>query len=79
MASFEILFIPLFHFIYLFIGCVGSSLLHGLFSSCGEQGLFCICGVWVSHCAGFFYHGPRALGCSVLSTCSPPGSRAQAQ
>ena len=32
-------YIILFNFIYLFIifGCAGSSLLHGLFSSCGEQ------------------------------------------
>ena len=34
-------YIILFNFIYLFIifGCAGSSLLHGLFSSCGEQGV----------------------------------------
>jgi len=32
-----------FYFIHFFIfifGCAGSSLLHGLFSSCGEWGLF---------------------------------------
>ena len=36
---------------HLFIfGCAGSSLLHWLFSSCGEPGLLCSCGPWASHC-----------------------------
>ena len=32
-------FLKIFYFIYLSFGCIGSSLL-GLFSSCGERGLF---------------------------------------
>ena len=28
-------------------------LLHGLFSSCGEQGLLSSCGEWASHCSDF--------------------------
>ena len=40
--------------IILFIfGCAGSSLLRGLFSSCGEEGLLSSCGVQVSRCSGF--------------------------
>ena len=50
------------NFIYLFIfGCAGSSLLHGLFSSCGKQGLLSSCGVQASHCCGFSC-GAWALG-----------------
>ena len=41
------------NFIYLFIGCAGSSLLLGFFSSCGERDLLSSCGVWASHCPGF--------------------------
>ena len=40
-------------FFNLFFVCAGSSLLHGLFSSCGEQGLFSSCETRVSHCSGF--------------------------
>ena len=40
--------------IYLFIfGCAGSSLLHRLFSSCGEQ---------TAHCSGFSCCGTWVLG-----------------
>ena len=39
---------------HLFIfGCAGSSLLRGLFSSSGEQGLLSSCGAQASHCGGF--------------------------
>ena len=40
---------------YLFsFGCAGSSLLHGLFSSCrGGGGPLCGCGAQASHCSGF--------------------------
>ena len=38
---------------YLFIfGCAGSSLMRGLFSSCGEQELVSNCGGQASHCSG---------------------------
>ena len=33
--------------------CAGSSLLCGLFSSCGEQELLSSCDAWASHCSGF--------------------------
>ena len=36
-----------------FFGCAGSSLLCGLFSSCGERGQLSSCGSWASHCGGF--------------------------
>ena len=32
-----------YNFIYFIFSCVGSSLLRGLFSSCGESGLFSRC------------------------------------
>ena len=40
-----------FNFIY--FGCAGSSLLHGLFSSFGQQELLSSCSAWASHCRGF--------------------------
>ena len=41
-------------FIYLFIfGCAGSWLLHGLFFSCGEEGLLSSCQAWASLYSGF--------------------------
>ena len=43
---------------YLFIcifGCVGSLLLHELFSSCGEWGLLSRCGVQVSRCGRWLF------------------------
>ena len=57
--------------LYLFIlGCSGSSLLQGLFSSCGEQGLLSSCCMRASHCDGFSCCGARALGCKGFSRCS---------
>ena len=52
-------------FLYLFLA--GSSLLLSLFSSCGEWGLLCGCGVWTS-CGGFSCHGAQAqkLWCTGL-------------
>ena len=43
------------NFIYWFIyfGCAESSLLRGLFSICGEQGLLSSCSAQASHCGGF--------------------------
>ena len=38
-----------------------SLLLHGLFSSCGEQGLLASYRAWASHCSGFS-RGAWALG-----------------
>ena len=47
--------------IYLFL-VVLSLLLHGLFSSCGEQGLLSSCGAWDSHCTDFSSSRAQALG-----------------
>ena len=47
---------------FLFFGCAGSSLLHGLFSSCGEWELLSSCITQVSHCGGRSYCGEQALG-----------------
>ena len=56
------------NFIYLFtFGCIGSSLLCGLFSSCDEQGLLSSCGAWASHCNGFFC-GAWAIGHTSFSS-----------
>ena len=56
-------------FTYLFIfGSAGSSLLHRLFSSCGEQGLHSSCSAWASHCS-VFCCGVKLLGCVGFSTC----------
>ena len=47
----------------LFFGAAGSSLLFGLFSSCGEPGLLSSCsGARASHCSGLSYCGAWALG-----------------
>ena len=63
-------------------------MLHGLFRSCGEQGLLSRCGVRASHCGGFSCCRARALGRGFqsLSSCSTgaqllqfSGSRTQAQ
>ena len=43
----------LFFFFSFIFGHVGSLLLHGLFSSCGELVLLSSCGVQASHCSGF--------------------------
>ena len=52
--------------------CARSSLLLGLFFSCGERGLLSSCGAWASHCSG--------LPCgNRLQVPWLPGSRAQAQ
>ena len=54
-----------YSFIY---GCAGSSLLHGLFSSCCERalGLFSSCRVQASHCSGFSCHGAWARGAQAV-------------
>ena len=53
----------LFYFIYLStFGFAGSSLLHRLFSSCGEWRLLSRCGVWTSRGSGFSCCGAWALG-----------------
>ena len=51
-------FLVLFYFFFFLnncicFGCSGSSELHGLFSSSGEWGLLCSCGLQASHGGGF--------------------------
>ena len=58
-----------FLFIYLF-DCAGSSLLLGLFSSCGEWGLLPSCVAWASHFSDFSCCGAWALGLPGFCSCS---------
>ena len=51
---------------FLFFGCAESSLLLGLFSSCGEWGLLSSCGAGTSHCSGFSYCRAQVLGCVAI-------------
>ena len=51
------------------LGCAGSSLLWGFFSSSEECGLLCSCLAWDSHCSGFSC-GAWALGQMPFSSCS---------
>ena len=52
-----------------YLGCAESSLLHGLFSSYGERGLFSSCGAQASHCGGFSW-GAHALEYASFNSCS---------
>ena len=58
-----------FFFFFLIFGCAGSSLLSGLFSSCGKQGLCYSCSVRVSHCSGFSCCRAWALGPLGFRSC----------
>ena len=53
----------------IYFGIAGSSLLHRLFSSCGEWALICSCGAWASHRSGFPCCGAQALGHTGFSHC----------
>ena len=60
------------NFIYLFIfDCVGSSLLHELFSSCGEQGLNSSFGAQAFHCSVCSCCRAQALG--LVGSVAAPG------
>ena len=70
----------------LIFGCAGSSLLLGLFFSCGEWGLLSSCCMPASLCSGFSFCGAQAQGCMGFCSCSTwaqylwfLNSRAQAQ
>ena len=73
----DILTYNFFLIIYLVnFGCTGSSLLHRIFSICGEQGLFCSCCARASPCGGISC-GAQTLGTRAsavmkcgLSSCS---------
>ena len=58
-----------YSFYLLIFGCIGSLLLGGLFTSCGEQGLLYSCGAWASHSSGFSCCRARAQGCKGFSSC----------
>ena len=67
-------------------GYVGSLLLPGLFSRCGEWGPPPSCSARSSHCGGLFCCRAQALGHTAFSSCNTwtqklqlPGSRARAQ
>ena len=47
---------------------------HGLVSSCSEQGLLSSCGAQASHCRGFSCWGARALECSGFGSWQHVGS-----
>ena len=49
-------------FIYLFIGCVRSSLLRAGFLWLRRAGATLCCDAWASHCGGFSFCGAWALG-----------------
>ena len=55
-------------FIYLFIGCAGSSLLRGLSLAAARGGYFG-CGAWASHCSGFSCLQRMGSGCIGFSSC----------
>ena len=57
LLSLELASITLFIF-----GCAASSLLCGLYSSCGGWGLLSCCSARAPHCTGFFHCRARALG-----------------
>ena len=60
--------------VFIFIsGCVGSSLLCRLCSSCSDRGPLSSRDTQASHCRGFSCCGTQALGCADFSSC---GSRA---
>ena len=59
-----------FFFKYVFISaCTGSSVLHGLFSRCGEQELLSTCSARASHCDDFSYCRVRAQEHMGFSSC----------
>ena len=56
------------HTAHLFIGCAGSSLLRGLFSSFRDAGLLSSCGAPASHCGGISCCREWTLGCTGFSS-----------
>ena len=67
------------NFIYLlFFVCAMSSLLRGLFCSCGEQGPLSSFGEWTSHCSGICCRA-WAPGCTGFSSCGSWSHRCGSQ
>ena len=77
ISSHAISFVFFLSCLFIF-GCAGSSLLHGLFSSCSEQELLSSCSARASHCDGLCCCGTQALD-TQASVAAVPGLRAQAQ
>ena len=59
-----------FH-LFTFGCCMGLHWCTWAFSSCGQWGPLSGCGVWASHCGGFFCCRAWALGWEGFSSCSP--------
>ena len=57
-----------FKFFFTF-GCARSSLLQGLFSSCGKQELLSSCGAQAAHCGGLSCCGAQVLECTSFTSC----------
>ena len=55
-------FLKFIYLIYLFLTVLGLHCCAWAFSSCGEQRLLFVAGVWASHCSGFSCCGAQALG-----------------
>ena len=54
---------------FIYYGCAGSSLLHGLFSSFSELGILSGCHAPASHCSGSSCSGAQTLGWSGFCNC----------
>ena len=65
-------------YVFIIFVCAGSSLLHGLFFSCGEWRLLSDCSAQASHCGDFSCCSAWTLGYG-LQYLRLLGSRAQAQ
>ena len=61
-----------FSLVFVYFDCAGSSLLCGLFSGYGTQGLPSGCGAWPSHRGDFPCYGAWAPGHPGFSSCSSP-------
>ena len=61
------IYIDIYIYIYkcIYFGCAGSSLLHGLSSSCIKQELLSSCRAQSSHCSGFSCGKAQALGIQI--------------
>ena len=53
--------LPQAFYIFIYLGCAGSFLMHRLLSGCGAR---------ASHCTGFSCCGARTLGCTGFRSCS---------
>ena len=54
-------------YLFMYFGCAGSLMLHGLFSSGGEWGLLSRCSARASNCCIFSCYGAQARGTQASS------------